>query len=70
MLVCRKSSSIVASTRPAEPVSRGPGSQRFGEGGPVFLPRRKPSARTLQLLAAVADGEPTALPADGRTDGQ
>ncbi len=54
MLVCRKRSNKSGTSRRqnAEP-RRGKARRKLGEGGPVFLPRRKPSAFTEALLAQV-----------------
>ncbi len=52
MLVCRKSSKVDSAARQegAGP-RRGGVRRRLGEGGPIFLPRRKTSALAEALLA-------------------
>ena len=51
MLVCRKNSNDNAAAPPQIPERRASGSRKLGEGGPVFFPRRKPSALGRALLA-------------------
>ena len=64
MLVCKRSSNGNAEPRRSAPestTSRTDRRSRFGEGGPVFLPRRKPSAIAETLLAYTTDaGQVTA----------
>ena len=51
MLVCRKGSKRDSTPQPETPRRRrGNGSRKLGEGGPVFLPRRKPSPLAQALL--------------------
>ncbi len=52
MLVCRKSSKGQAAERRGEDARRSQAPRRLGEGGPVFLPRRKTSALCEALVAA------------------
>ncbi|MEM7349203.1 MAG: hypothetical protein AAF657_00250 [Acidobacteriota bacterium] len=67
MFVCRRSGKVFG--RP-DAVMEGRGDEpdrpRFGlgEGGPVFVPRRKPSAIALALLADVASAESAASSSD------
>lgn len=57
MVVCRKSSSG-AGPSGAEVAERDrAGASRVGEGGPVFLPRRKPSAITEAIMADTGAGD-------------
>ena len=52
MLICRRSSNGHGPTQAGDPKLRRAGREsRIGGGGPVFLPRRKPSAITEKLLA-------------------
>ena len=53
MVVCRKSARGVEQPRPTAVKSNGGVDRRsrLGEGGPVFLPRRRPSAMAEALLA-------------------
>ncbi len=52
MLVCRKGSdSYGISQQSDSQTERGKRARKLGEGGPVFFPRRKPSALAEQLLA-------------------
>jgi hypothetical protein len=52
MLICRKSAKgDDLSPRTDRQPQRGERRRRLGEGGPVFLTRRKPSAFAEQLLA-------------------
>ncbi len=54
MLVCRKSSDDNGTARKnGTGARRGKARRRLGEGGPVFLPRRKRSAFAEALLARV-----------------
>ncbi len=52
MLVCRKSSNDNSVRKNGTGARRGKARRKLGEGGPVFLPRRKPSAFTEALLVA------------------
>ncbi len=52
MLVCRKGSNGKGAERRNEDARRAQAPRKLGEGGPVFLPRRKPSALGEALLAA------------------
>ena len=49
MLVCRKSSN--GAGHDAFETSREVVKRKLGEGGPIFLPRRRPSAFTEKLLS-------------------
>ncbi len=51
MLVCRKSSDGETGTQHDSAERRIAGPRKLGEGGPVFFPRRKPSALARALLA-------------------
>ncbi len=52
MLVCRKSSNSQGVSQVGDSqTDRGKRSRKLGEGGPIFFPRRKPSALAEQLLA-------------------
>ncbi len=51
MLVCRKGSNGHASQQGESSAKRGNRSRKLGEGGPIFFPRRKPSALAEQMLA-------------------
>ncbi len=60
MLVCRKSAKADGDSRRAKLEAQNPattGRSRIGVGGPVFLPRRKPSAIARNLLAGVDQDE-------------
>ena len=60
MLVCKKSPKAGGETRrrsDGAPQERPHGRSGPGEGGPVFLPRRKPSAIARALLAQGAESE-------------
>ena len=58
MLVCKRSSKVNREARRAPASTGHPTTRpsRLGDGGPVFLPRRKPSAMAETLLAC-ADAE-------------
>ncbi len=58
MLICRKSAKDDDTERRKDRLPRR--RRRLGEGGPVFLPRRKPSAFARQLLARDAAERVTA----------
>ncbi len=51
MLIFRKGPSSGASSRTSDSHRERDHPRKLGEGGPVFLPRRKPSALAEQLLA-------------------
>ena len=51
MLICRRSSNGHGSQAPDPKLRRAGRESRIGGGGPVFLPRRKPSAIAEKLLA-------------------
>ncbi len=54
MLICKRSSNVKGERRRApELVERR--RSRLGEGGPVFLPKRKPSALAQALLASAPE---------------
>ena len=59
MLICRKSA-MDESRRRADRQPRLMERPRLGEGGPVFLPRRRPSAFAQELLARDAAERVTA----------
>ncbi len=52
MVVCKRDSNGRREPRPA-PESVNDRRSRLGEGGPVFLPKRKPSALAETLLADI-----------------
>jgi len=54
MLICKRSSNGKVEPRKA-PESVAGRRSRLGEGGPVFLPKRKPSPLAETLLAATAE---------------
>ena len=61
MLVCKRSSNGSREPRRSAPEStdrRHGHRSRLGEGGPVFLPRRKPSAIAEALVAGAPDAGP------------
>ena len=61
MLICRKSAKDGDTGRHGNrQARRGTRRRNLGEGGPVFLPRRKPSAFAEQLLASGAAERVTA----------
>ncbi len=55
MLVCRKSSDGETAAGQNR-LKRPEGNRKLGEGGPVFFPRRKPSALGERLLGEIAHG--------------
>ncbi|MCP3957480.1 MAG: hypothetical protein GY719_06475 [bacterium] len=57
MLVCRKGSSGSGREISGPERESAGRSSRVGEGGPVFLPRRKPSAITEAIMADAVDGD-------------
>ena len=73
MLVCKKSMDRNGQPRnlTAGPLDRIGGARSgLGDGGPVFLPRRKPSAIAQSLLAPFGASEPEAASGDlDRSDG-
>lgn len=67
MLVCRKSSNGSGGPRRASGenlTAVANGETRPAQGGPVFLPRRKPSALAQTLLAYAASGTQRLTPYD------
>ncbi len=53
MLVCRKGSNGGTAQSRGSGARRGSVKRKLGEGGPIFLPRRRPSAFAEKLLAEV-----------------
>ncbi len=51
MLMCRKTTHGDGNPRPTGTEAQDGKRRKLGEGGPVFFPRRKPSALAEQLLA-------------------